>query len=429
MPIGKHDRQSEEVTISRSNEGRVRLTILVLFFLSGACGLVYEVVWMRMLTLVFGATAFATSTILASFFAGLALGSFYFGRVIDRGRNPLLVYALLEAGIGISAFLMPVLFSGLTQIYVGVSQRFAISYYQISLLRFALAFSVMLVPATLMGGTLPVIVKFFARRRERLAWNVGHLYSMNTFGAVVGTLSAGFFLILMLGVRESAYLAGVVNLLIAGTVLALAWRFGIRPVADTNAKESKKEPEESGEEVFSSKLALLALWAIGLSGFCALALEVFWTRALVFFLDNSTHAFTTILTAFLLGIALGSLIVARFIDTRKKLFAWLGVMEVLIGLSAILAIPILNNLTPVFQSMAGSSLDSMLHWKWTGMRFVNSLAVMLVPTVLMGMTFPLVSKIYTRNVKLVGSALGDVYSVNTIGGVFGSVIAGFVLIP
>lgn len=382
-----------------------------------------------MLTLVFGATAFATSTILASFFAGLALGSFYFGRVIDRGRNPLVVYALLEAGIGISAFLMPLLFSGLTHIYVGISQHFAVSYYQISLLRFALAFSVMLVPATFMGGTLPVIVKFFARRRERLAWNVGHLYSMNTFGAVVGTLSAGFFLILLLGVKESAYLAGVVNLLIAGTVLALAWRLGIRPVADSSAKEVEKGPEESGGEAFSSKLALLALWAVGISGFCALALEVFWTRALVFFLDNSTHAFTTILTAFLLGIALGSFIVARFIDTRKKLFAWLGVMEVLIGLSAILAIPILNNLTPVFQSMAGSSLDSMLHSKWTGMRFVNSLAVMLVPTVLMGMTFPLVSKIYTRNVNLVGSALGDVYSVNTIGGVFGSVIAGFVLIP
>jgi spermidine synthase len=268
---------------------------------------------------------------------------------------------------------MPLLFSGLTKIYVGISQHYAISYYQISLLRFALSFLVMLVPATLMGGTLPVIVKFFARRRERLAWNVGHLYSLNTFGAVVGTVSAGFFLILMLGVKESAYVAGVVNLLIAGTVLALAWRSGIRQVASSDAIKSIKEPEESRGEVFSSKLALLALWAVGVSGFCALAVEVFWTRALVFFLDNSTHAFTTILTAFLLGIAIGSFIVARFIDTRKKLLAWLGLIEVLIGLSAILAIPILSNLTPVFQSMAGSSLDSMLHWKWIGMRFVKSL--------------------------------------------------------
>ncbi|NIN63969.1 MAG: hypothetical protein GTO63_04485 [Anaerolineae bacterium] len=184
-----------------------------------------------------------------------------------------------------------------------------------------------------------------------------------------------------------------------------------------------------GGEVFSPKEARLALWAVGLSGLCALAFEVFWTRALVFFLDNSTHAFTTILTAFLLGIAIGSFVIARFIDTRKKLLAWLGVIEVLIGVSAILAIPILSRLTPVFQSMAGVAVDSALPWKWMGMRFLKSLSVMLVPTVLMGMTFPLVSRIYTRNLNLVGTALGNVYSINTIGGVVGSVLAGFALIP
>ncbi|MCK5650862.1 MAG: fused MFS/spermidine synthase, partial [Gemmatimonadetes bacterium] len=382
-----------------------------------------------MLTLVFGATAFATSTILASLFAGLALGGFYFGRVIDKGRNPLLVYALLETGIGIFAFLMPLLFSALSEVYVGISRHFAVSYYQLSLLRFALSFLVLLVPATLMGGTLPVIVKFFAKRRERLAWNVGHLYATNTLGAGVGTVAAGFFLILLLGVKESAYAAGVVNLFIAGIVFVLDRRLGIRGVPNGSLKESEREPEQTGGEVFSSRNARLALWAVGISGLCALAFEVFWTRALVFFLDNSTHAFTTILTAFLLGIAIGSFIIARFIDSRRKLLAWLGVIQVLIGVSAILAIPILNHSTPVFESLAGVALDSMLPWKWMGMRFVKSLAVMLVPTVLMGMTFPLVSKIYTRNVNLVGTALGNVYSANTIGGVFGSVIAGFVLIP
>ena len=426
---GTQDMLREEVGIRRSSEGGVRLTILALFFLSGACGLVYEVVWMRMLTLVFGATAFATSTILASLFAGLALGGFYFGRVIDKGRNPLLVYALLETGIGIFAFLIPLLFSALSEVYVGISRHFAVSYYQLSLLRFALSFLVLLVPATLMGGTLPVIVKFFAKRRGSLAWNVGHLYAMNTLGAVVGTVAAGFFLILLLGVKESAYAAGGVNLFIAGIVFVLDRRLGIRGVPNGSLKESEREPEQTGGEVFSSRNARLALWAVGISGLCALAFEVFWTRALVFFLDNSTHAFTTILTAFLLGIAIGSFIIARFIDSRRKLLAWLGVIQVLIGVSAILAIPILNHSTPVFESLAGVALDSMLPWKWMGMRFVKSLAVMLVPTVLMGMTFPLVSKIYTRNVNLVGTALGNVYSANTIGGVFGSVIAGFVLIP
>jgi len=381
-----------------------------------------------MLTLVFGATAFATATILASFFAGLALGGFYFGRVVDRGRNPLLVYALLEAGIGIFAFLMPVLFFLLSGLYVGIARQFEVGFYAISLVRFALSFAVLLVPATLMGGTLPVIIKFFAERRERLAWNVGQLYAINTLGAVVGTIAAGFFLILLMGVKEAAYLAGAVNFLIAAIVVALSRRMDTRRVGDGRPFETKEEPEASGE-VFSTKAARLALWAVGLSGFCALALEVFWTRALVFFLDNSTHAFTTILTAFLLGIAIGSYVIARFIDTQKKLLAWLGVIQVLIGVFAILAIPILSHSTPVFQRLTGAAVDAMLQWKWMGMRLATCLSVMLVPTALMGMTFPLVCKVYTRNVARVGTALGNVYSVNTIGGVLGSVTAGFVLIP
>jgi len=426
--MSSHDRQAPEDGVGFPDAG-VRRIILVLFFFSGACGLVYEVVWMRMLTLVFGATAFATSTILASFFSGLALGSFSFGRVIDKGRNPLKLYALLEAGIGVFAFLMPLLFSGLGDLYVHISRQWDVGFYLLSLVRFCLSFIVLLVPATLMGGTLPVLLKFFARRRAELGWNVGALYAVNTFGAVVGTLSAGFFLILLLGVREAAYLAGGVNLLIAGAVYLVYLR-SLRGWAVAGASEVKEEvPEDDRGGLFPPKLARLALWAVGLSGFCSLALEVFWTRALVFFLDNSTHAFTTILTAFLLGIALGSTFIAKLVDTRKRLFGWLGAIEILIGFSAAMAIPILNHSTPVIQSLMRASLDSTLHWKWMGMRFLTTLSVMLVPTILIGATFPLVTKIYTRNVHRVGTALGNVYAVNTIGGVLGSIIAGFFLIP
>ncbi|MDX1579429.1 MAG: fused MFS/spermidine synthase, partial [Gemmatimonadota bacterium] len=202
-----------------SGRSSARTTILVLFFLSGACGLVYEVVWMRMLTLTFGATAFATSTILASFFTGLALGAAGFGRVADRTLRPLRVYALLEAGIGLFAFLMPVLLAGVTTLYVGIAQRWDVGFYGINLIRFFLSFAVLVLPATLMGGTLPVIVKHFAETRARLGRDLAGLYALNTLGAVVGTLSAGFFLILLLGVREAAYAAGALNLAIAGVVL------------------------------------------------------------------------------------------------------------------------------------------------------------------------------------------------------------------
>ena len=135
--------------------GTFQAAVLVLFFLSGATGLV-EVVWHKMLVLVFGSTAFATATILASFMSGLALGSFCFGRFADRYREPLKVYAYLEAGIGVFALLFPVILSGVTAAYVGIYQRFDATFYLFSLLRFILSFLILVIPSFLMGGTLPV---------------------------------------------------------------------------------------------------------------------------------------------------------------------------------------------------------------------------------------------------------------------------------
>lgn len=426
--------------ISRDNT--LRWAVVALFFLSGACGLVYEVVWMRMLTLVFGATAFATAAILSSFFAGLALGSLVFGRVADRSPNPLRLYALLEAGVGACAFLMPLVFAGLTPVYVALARGLDLGYYPLSLARFVLSFLVLLVPTTLMGGTLPVIVKYFVSRREAVGWDVGRLYAVNTFGAVVGTVAAGFFLILFLGVKEAAYLAGTVNLVIAGVVFLLSRRVAEQVASPEPATSPAPAHPESGvpegspaaasspeEPLLSPRHARLALWAVGVSGLCALALEVLWTRALVYYLDNSTHAFTTMLTAFLLGIGLGSALIARFIDGRRSPLALFGVIEVLIGVSALLAIPVLARSTPVMAQMIGATPGPMLHWRWAGLRFVTSLSVMLVPTLLMGMTVPLVVKIYTRSLDRLGTSLGRVYFVNTAGGVLGSILAGFVLIP
>jgi spermidine synthase len=428
--MGTNPPPRTEQNATPSSERGLRILLLTLFFLSGACGLVYEVAWMRMLTLVFGATAFATSTILASFFTGLALGGAYFGRLVDRARSPLLVYALLETGVGVFAFLMPLLLSGVTAAYVGVARSFDVGFYGMSLVRFVFSFAVLVLPAILMGGTLPVIVKFFVRKGEAVGWHVGRLYSLNTFGAVVGTLSAGFFLILFLGVREATYLAGIINLVIAGVAYVLHLRATPLPEEEGETEiEEMPMPVREPEGTVLPHAPALTLWAIGLSGFSALALEVFWTRALVFFLDNSTHAFTTILTAFLLGIAIGSLAIAPFVDRGRRLLGWLGLTEILIGFFAVLAIPVLNHTTPVFERLAGTTVDELLPWKWMGVRFVNSLSVMLLPTLFMGMAFPLAGKLYAREVRKVGTALGDIYAVNTIGGVFGSLAAGFALIP
>jgi spermidine synthase len=400
--------------------------ILILFFFSGANALVYEVVWMKMLTLVFGATAFAISTTLASFMAGLALGNYWFGRLVDRSHRPLLIYSLLEFGIGIFAFIMPVVFSLLDNIYIYIYQDITQNYIGLNLIRFVLSFIILIIPTTLMGGTLPVITRFLFRQSGHIGERVSQLYSVNTLGAVVGTFTTGFFLIAVLGIHEAAYLAGTINLLIAAVMLALDRKHSTKSRND-NQNTSNILGRSEDNQIFSSRLAKLALWSIGISGFCSLAYEVFWTRALIFILDNTSHAFATMLSAFLFGLALGSMIVARWVGSTKRLFITFGIIEVFIGFFALLSIPVFGNLGV---SVGGaSSYTETNQWLWVLTRFGRSFLMMLIPTVLMGMTIPIATSIYTKGKTGVGSAVGRVFAINTMGGVLGSIMAGFLLIP
>ncbi len=413
---------------------RIRAIVLVLFFLSGACGLIYEVVWQRMLVLVFGSTAFATATILASFMGGLALGSFYFGRLVDRYREPLKLYAYLEVGIGVFALLFPFIISGVTAIYIGIYQNFHTTFLVFSLIKFALSFLVLLIPAFLMGGTLPILSRLFVRNFSQVGWGVGRLYGINTFGAVVGTFSAGFFLIILFGAKETAYIAAAVNILIAGIAFGLS-RFSL-PDASENTidvqpedKKPKRKRPNSGEtdrQPYPPYVFHLILVVYGLSGFCALAYEVLWTRVLVFYFLSSTYAFTIMLTTFLFGLALGSLIFGRFIDKWKHQLNLLALIEVLIGLFAILSIW-------EFSKLHGL-MASLVEWRpswhmYVVARYAGAFLIMFIPTLLMGIAFPLVSKIYTQNQERLGSYVGNIYSVNTIGSVLGSIAAGFAMIP
>jgi len=408
--------------------------ILAVFFVSGACGLLYEVVWMKMLTIVFGGTALATTTTLAAFMSGLALGSFYFGRFTDRHQHPLRIYAFLEMGTGLFAFLMPLLLSLMDRFYIFIYQDVTAGYLWLSLIRLALSFLVLLIPATLMGGTLPVITRFLVRRFGQLGSRVGQLYFVNTLGAVAGTFATGFFLIVWLGINEAAYVAGGLNIFIAIAILVLDRRTVSAGHSETTlvsqAADSNGGAEKLNQPYYSSRIARLALWAFAISGFCSLAYEVLWTRALVFILDNTAQAFTTMLVAFLLGIALGSLVITRYVDRLKHLLALFGLAEVLIALLAIISIPVFGNLGASIGSSPGSILyPTFSLWQWAGIRFGRALLVMLLPTFLMGITFPIASKLYARSETGVGGAIGNIYSANTVSGVIGSFVAGFALIP
>lgn len=393
-------------------------SIYLLFFLSGFTGLVYEVLWTRMFALVFGATSFAISTVLAAFMGGLALGSFYFGRLIDRRGNPLRIYALLELFLCIYVLILPFLISLLNNVYAGFYRLLPASFLTMSIIRFILSFIVLIIPTTLMGGTLPVLSKFMVTRQDSVGLKVGSLYSINTVGGAIGCLATGFILIASIGIRYTIYVTAGINLVIGLIAMVLSGR--IVKVTETSVALPT-------EESVKAQSVRLMTFAFGFSGFAALAYEVLWTRVLSLILGTTVYAFSTMLTAFLCGLALGGFIFSRFIDRSRRLVLIFSCIQIAIGCLGILSIFMFSRLPFLVLGMVKRLGGS---WRdFTFIQFVMAFLVMLIPTILMGATFPVVSRICTRQMRLLGRSIGNIYSANTVGAILGSLASGFLMIP
>ena len=289
--------------------------LLLAFFLSGAASLIHEVVWTRLLRLVMGNTTLAIATVLSVFMAGLALGSFLGGRWIGRREDPLRVYAALEVAIGLYALALPWLIAGTEPIYRAIFQSLQPSFFVLSLIQFLFCGVLLLVPATLMGATLPVLARFFVRTPDRIGWSVGMLYAVNTFGAVAGVASTGFLLIPTLGVSRTIWFASLLNLVAAAVGYGL--HRSTRSLPPISAEESAS-PDAAGTAPTGPSYGNAALNALllgyALSGFAALVYEIAWTRVLTLMIGSSVYAFSMMLTAFILGLAAGSFAFARHVD-------------------------------------------------------------------------------------------------------------------
>ncbi|MFO8006763.1 MAG: fused MFS/spermidine synthase [Candidatus Brocadiia bacterium] len=406
--------------------GRLRAALILLFFLSGAAALIYQVVWARMLHLVFGVTSFAVATVLSAFMAGLALGSLLGGRYVDRHGDPLRAFSALQIGIGLFALVFPFVLDGLTGIYVLIHQQWATTFYVFSLMRFALAFVVLLVPTTMMGATLPVLVKWFVRRPERLGSDVGALYSANNWGAVLGALAAGFVLMEALGVRETSYLAAALSVGIGLACLALRRRAG--PAQAERTPEAAPGPaEEPVGPAYPRYVMYVVLWVFALEGFTSLAYEVVWTRMLAASsIVITIYAYSLVVATFIVGLAIGSYLIRRYADRVKDLLSLLGGIEIAIGLTAVGLLPLFKVSEGLFAWASGF----LRGWgPWTAATAAWTAALILVPTTLMGATFPLVSRIYTINFRELGKRIGVVGFLDTVGSIFGAFAGGFILIP
>jgi len=394
---------------------------LSIFFCSGAAGLLYEVLWTRQLSLVFGVTTYAISTVLATFMGGLALGSYVLGRVAGHHRRPLLLYALLETGIGVYALLVPMLLAALRPLYIGLA-HLDLSYPVFSLGRALLAALVLLVPTTLMGGTYPVLVSHWVRERDDVARGAGVLYFVNTAGAIAGCVLAGFVLLERLGLSGTNRVAALLNVLLAAAVAVLAWRSAPRP-----ATPGRSAPTEEATALRPA-LARLVLLCAGLSGFVSLAAEVLWSRALLRYLYNSTYAFTTMLATFLSGIALGSFFFTTFLARRHRPLVVFALLQGSVGIGLAVAVVPFPHLRGVYGLLFGTTTVTSFPRALVSM-FVGAAVLLLPVAIFLGALFPLATALYARAHQRLGPAVGRVYAVNTLGAVLGSLGCAFVLIP
>jgi spermidine synthase len=392
-----------------------RRLVLVLYVLSGACGLVYEIVWMRRLSLAFGITVFATSTVLAAFMAGLGLGSWLVGRRVDRSPDPLRVYAALEIGIGLYALAVPAIFAGLEPVYIAVSRALEGHFLLFNVARGAIAFAVFLVPTTMMGGTVPAIGRYLVAQADTIGWNVGLLYALNTLGAVGGCLAAGFVLVADLGMAGTTAAAALVNVTIGGLLL-------LTRGDDATAAPADAAPAADGEAP-PAALARLATFVFALSGFSALAYEVVWTRVMVVHVHNTTYAFSAMLAVFLAGLTVGDALLMRAYDRIRRPVAWLGLVEVLIGLSVVVA-------AAAYAPMRESQPIGIQSWTTALLTMFRRSGLVLLPgALLFGTTFPLVARAVCGGLGTVGRDLGRAYAANTFGAILGSLAGGFLLVP
>ena len=402
----------------------LQLLIYSCFFLSGATGLIYEVVWAKYLSLIIGSTTAATTIVLATFMGGLALGNHLLGRRADQVQNRLKFYGWLEMGIGIYCALSLQIINWGSELYVNISRASFPPGPFTHLLRLFLAGIALLVPTALMGGTLPVLARLWVRSIKTAACGVATLYSVNSFGAVLGCLLAGFFLVRVLGISLSMLLAAGVNVLVGLVAIGVS----SCPAQENSLQEP--EPNFSSTSPGSIRIMRLALVGATLSGAAAMIYEVGWVRLTALVWGSSTYSFTVMLAAFIMGIALGSLLVRPLARRRLDLFWLFGLCELFVAVSMLLSIPLYAWLPYAFASLGNYLVRTPESFPFYQLLvFLCSMAVMILPTVFQGMTLPLVSQVASDHLSRLGRSVGRVFSLNTLGTLLGALLAGLLLMP
>lgn len=384
----------------------------LLFFLSGALGLIYEVLWMRRFSVLFGATALASTATLSGFFLGAALGSAVFGLRSTAWRRPLLVFGLLELGVALGALLALPVCAAYQGVYPALLPLLSDSPLLGGLAQLLIAMTVMGLPAFCMGATLPALAEAVTASAAGLGAPVGGLYAVNLLGAVTGTLCVPFILLPRLGADASYFAAATASACVGWIACLLGWR---RPAAP-GARRARAPALPRAER------GLLLLSA--LSGAGTLALQVLCTRAFALVHENSLHAFATVLTVFLVGLAAGAALARRALRGRRDARRLLGGAWVAAGGLVVVLPCVLDALTNGLEFLpAGDRLPALMRL------FAVAAVAMLPATVGLGMALPLLLELAGRGEGPAGRRTGRLLAANTLGAILGPLVVTFALAP
>jgi len=394
------------------------------FVLSGAAGLVYEVLWARYLALYVGSTGLAQVIVLATFMGGIAAGSWFLGRAADRAPSPLRLYAWLELAIGVYALFYENLHFIGRDVFIGVVRATGPDTAGLTAGKIAASAMTILVPTFLMGGTLPALGRHMIENLNAAGPRIARLYFLNSLGAVAGCLLAGFWLIRAWGLEFSMMIGGALNVAAGIIALVVASR-GREP---TGAGRVSR-PTEASEEPLTRPVVTLLLTAAGVSGALSMLYEVAWIRLLALVLGSSTYAFSLMLATFILGLAIGGYLLSLRKNPGGYRFIF-ALSSIGVGLTVLLSLPFYVRLPFWFNQIAASlNREPATFGLYQMAQFFLCALVMIVPTVLQGITLPAATKALLEDMGGLGRRVGLVFAVNTLGTLIGVVFAGFVGLP
>lgn len=393
---------------------------LLLTFGSGFTSLVYELVWMRILSVLFGRTTIAVTIVVAAYMAGLGLGTIFWGNRVDRETRYMKIFGFMQCGIAATALITLLLFGAFPPLYKFLYQQLSNSRESSIVIMTVMSFVVMLGPVFIMGGTLPVLSKIVIKTEETIGRGIAVLYAVNTLGGIIGAAGTGFLLIRYLGQTQTLLLAICINLLCGFTALNMRSRHAT--VSDNGNVTNQKSPQRNR---LNPRFYLLLA---SVTGFGGIAFEIVSVRAASIFLVNSTYSFSSVLIVFLSGISLGSFLFT-ILQRKKVPLLRIGAPGLIAAGLYVMGISLFLNELPLLLDPFASVMNRLPFIKIAFPALFLSFVILFVPTLLLGICFPLFCTLYTTNVKEIGKRFSRIYFVNTLGSIAGSITGGLIIIP